>query len=247
MRKATNHDLPVNGFILKILAMVSMLCDHLWATIIPGNPWLTYVGRLAFPIFAFQIVEGYFHTSDIRAYLRRLMIFALISEIPLNLMYGGGIIYPFHQNVLFTFLIGLLAILVIEAVRKRKNPSLTLGVSVLVTGLGFLVGMLAMTDYFGYGILTILLFYFARQLPFMRLIQFAGMFYINCVLMSGYVVPLSILGLTLEIPTQSFALLALLPIWLYNGERGPGGKVMQYATYAFYPLHMLILALIWLH
>ena len=95
---------------LHILAMALMLCDHAWATVVPGNDWLNCVGRLAFPIFAFMLVEGYFHTRSVKKYMLRMLVFALISEIPFNLMVGGGWFYPVHQNVLWTFLIALVMI-----------------------------------------------------------------------------------------------------------------------------------------
>ncbi|HJJ93617.1 MAG TPA: TraX family protein, partial [Methanocorpusculum sp.] len=85
---------------LHILAMAFMLCDHLWGTIVSGNEWLTCIGRLALPIFAFLLVEGYFHTKSLKKYAGRLFIFALISEIPFNLMMGGSIFFPIHQNIL---------------------------------------------------------------------------------------------------------------------------------------------------
>ena len=97
----------VTSFTLHILAMIFMLCDHLWGTIVPGNDWLTCIGRISFPIFAFMIVEGYFHTKSVKKYVLRLLIFALISEIPFNLMMGSGIFYPIHQNVLWSFLIAI--------------------------------------------------------------------------------------------------------------------------------------------
>ena len=111
----------IDAITLKYLAMFMMLLDHLWATIVPGNDWMNYIGRLAFPIFAFQIVEGYFHTKDYKQYLKRLFIFALISEIPFNLMASGSYIYPFGQNVIFTFIYGIVSIQAIEEIIKHNH------------------------------------------------------------------------------------------------------------------------------
>ena len=108
----------INSNALKILAMAFMLLDHLWATIIPDNQWMTCVGRLAFPIFAFMITEGYAHTSDFKKYAKRLFLFGLISEIPFNLMSSGSFVYPFHQNVMFTLLLGLLSIREIDRIKQ---------------------------------------------------------------------------------------------------------------------------------
>lgn len=58
--------LETTSMSLHIIAMTCMLCDHLWGTIVPGNDWLTCVGRISFPIFAFLIVEGYFHTRNLK-------------------------------------------------------------------------------------------------------------------------------------------------------------------------------------
>ena len=107
---------------LHILAMAFMLLDHLWATLFLSQEWMTCVGRLAFPIFAFMAVEGYFHTHSFKKYAQRMLIFALLSEIPFDLMYGGTWFYPVHQNVIWTLLIGLLGIRAMEAVREEKPP-----------------------------------------------------------------------------------------------------------------------------
>ena len=88
--------IETTSFSLHIMAMIFMLCDHLWGTIINGNDWLTCIGRLTFPIYAFMIVEGYFHTKDFKKYVKRLLLFAVVSEIPFNIAMGSSVFYPIH-------------------------------------------------------------------------------------------------------------------------------------------------------
>ena len=107
MKQSENKRWGIDALTLKLLAMAFMLLDHTWATVW-SVPWFTMIGRLAFPIFAFQIVEGFYHTSDRKRYMKRMALFALLSEIPFNLMVSDSLIYPFHQNVMLTFLIALL-------------------------------------------------------------------------------------------------------------------------------------------
>ena len=233
----------LSAFDLKLLAMAFMLCDHLWATIVHGNDWLTCVGRLAFPIFAFQIAEGYAQTHDVTAYRRRLLLWALITEIPFNLMSGGGLVHPFHQNVLFTFWLALLILGRLDRA-KGRGPVLRWASVIAWTALGYVAGFVTFTDYYGYGILIVVLFHLTRDLPWGKPLQLAGMFYINVVLMKGLVYPVDLLGREWLIPQQAFALLALIPIWLYNGRQGISSKTVRRLCYAFYPAHMLILALI---
>ena len=110
----------ISSFTLHIMAMAFMLCDHLWATLLPLD-FLSNIGRLAFPIFAFLCAEGFRRTGDRKRYMLRMLIFALISEIPFNFFYGGAAIYPFHQNVLFTFLLALCLMTGVEKVRRRGS------------------------------------------------------------------------------------------------------------------------------
>ncbi|MBQ4118751.1 MAG: conjugal transfer protein TraX, partial [Oscillospiraceae bacterium] len=79
----------LTSFHLHIIAMAAMLLDHLWITLVPGNGWMTDIGRIAFPIFAFMTVEGFFNTKNLKKYVKRLFAFALISEVPFNLVAGG--------------------------------------------------------------------------------------------------------------------------------------------------------------
>lgn len=234
----------ISSFTLHIIAMLLMLCDHLWATVLSQCTWLTWVGRLAYPIFAFMLVEGYFHTHNLKKYLGRLLFWAILSELPFNLMYVGSPIYPFHQNVLWTFLLGLLCITVIEKMRQKENPLLTVIVFLLSAAIAYVLGFLTIVDYFGYGIWMVLVFYLFRGRKWWCFLgQFAGLCWINMMLLKGLSVPVQIFGHKISIVQQSMACLALIPIWMYKGRQGPHGKIIQAGFYAFYPLHMLILSL----
>ncbi len=229
---------------LHIVAMVFMLCDHLWATVIPGNDWLTCIGRLAFPIFAFMIVEGYFHTKNFKKYMLRMLLFAVIAEIPFNLMAGGSVLYPIHQNVLWTFLISLLCIHWNERVKEQKEWKRLL-VAAATLALGALVGLITMVDYYHAGVLTVLVFYFFRGRKWWCYVgQALCLWYINAEVLGGFGYELSLLGGTVFLARQSLALLALPFIWLYRGNRGHHSRAFQYFCYAFYPAHLLVLGLL---
>lgn len=228
---------------LRWIALGAMLLDHLWAMVVPGNQWMTYAGRLAFPIFAFQITEGFLHTADFRRYALRLLAFACVSEIPFDLMYASTPFYLFHQNVMFTLLLGLLAIRGLDRARQERTAkAAALGLLALLGA--WLAGVLGMTDYGGMGVLTVAVFYVFRGFPLAWLGRLACLFLLNMVFFRGEYLTAEIFGRTLELQTQGFALLALVPIGLYGGEKGRGGRALQYGSYAFYPLHMLALYLI---
>jgi hypothetical protein len=229
---------------LHILAMFFMLLDHMWATVVPGNEWMTCVGRLAFPIFAFLLVEGFFHTRSRKKYALRLLIFALVTEIPFNLMAGGRFFFPIHQNVLWTFLLSFGLMAWNERARGAK-PWRRMLRFILSFVAGLLVGLLTMVDYYGYGIAMVLIFYLSRGNSWgCKLIQLVGLYWINVEMMGGLVYEFEALGRIWVIHQQGFAVLALIPIWLYKGKKGHSSKAFQYFCYGFYPVHMLILALL---
>ena len=234
----------ISSFGLHLLAMELMLCDHLWATVVPGNDWLTCIGRLAFPIFAFMTVEGYFHTKNLKKYVLRLLVFALLSEIPFNLMMGSRIFYPIHQNVLWTF---LLAIWMIHRIEKAKNAPIWRRILRAASSvcIGFLVGTLTMVDYMGAGVLMVLTFYFFRGRKWWHFVgQLLALYYINAEILSGFSYQMEWFGREIWIVRQSFAIFALIPIWFYRGRQGHHSKAFRWICYGFYPAHMLILALI---
>jgi len=230
---------------LHIMAMVFMLCDHLWATVVPGNDWLTCVGRLAFPIFAFLIVEGYFHTRNLKKYVGRLLLFAVITEIPFNLVMGSRIFYPIHQNVLWTFLIGILCIYLNERAKAKGVMVRRILTGCVTVILAFVLGLVGFVDYNYAGVFMVLVFYFFRGRKWWHFLgQFLLLWYINVEMLSGLAYEVQLFGETHFIVRQGFALLALIPIWLYRGKQGPHNKALQYFNYAFYPAHLLVLALV---
>lgn len=236
----------ISSFSLHILAMALMLCDHLWATLFPAQEWLTCIGRMAFPIFSFMIVEGYLHTSNVHKYMCRMLIFAIISEVPFNLIYGSSLIYPFHQNVLWTFLIALLSMRIIEKAKATKKWWITWSVIIVTVLFDYLFGTIAMVDYLGAGILMVLVFYFFHDKKWWCFLgQLVCLTILNIGVLGGYYYSITLAGYDFQIIQQGFALLSLLPIWLYNGKQGYHSKGFQYICYAFYPVHLLLLYWVW--
>jgi len=253
-------------FVLQLLAMVFMLCDHLCATIMSEYIWLHWIGRLAYPIFAFMLVEGYFHTSNFKKYAKRIFLFAILAEIPLNLCTAGGFIYPFHQNVMWTFLISLFVMKAMDKILAMKGKpdaspvAVTTGnigkalLCVVVGLLGYGLCFITFVDYYGYGLLMVLVFFFSRKIRdwkipqwMVMVLQLAAMFYINVMMIRGEIRYFDIFGAEIGITIQGLALFALPLIWLYNGKQGYHSKAWQYFCYAFYPVHMLILGLMWMY
>ena len=230
-----NEKLPLNSLHLKLLAVVTMLIDHMGFTLFPHAVWMRAVGRLAFPIFCFLIAEGCAHTRDKKRYAARLLLFAVLSELPFNLMCSGQWLSWNYQNVLWTLLIGALVCWLIDWALKKRTPSafvLTGAVMVAAYWLLELTG----TDYGGWGMLLVAAFYCARRCPYPQMakmaIQAIGLVFFSIGVMGGRV--------TIEL----WSLTALVPIWMYNGQRGFSNKALQYGFYAFYPVHILILSVL---
>ena len=202
----------INTFTLKWIAIISMLIDHIGLVLFPEEQIFRIIGRLAFPIFAYTLTEGFLHTGNIKKYLIRLGIFAVISEVPYDLLFGEGIIDWSMQNVFLTLFLGLSMIVLITRITTVYIQVLT----VIMIGI---ISEILGADYGTIGILTIWLFYYLRD---KKIAKYTAV---------------SLLMLTTQ-GVQMFAALALIPIGLHNGKRGPK---MKYIFYIIYPLHLLIL------
>ena len=203
----------LDSFQLKCIAIVSMALDHTGTVLYPSQIWLRCLGRIAFPIFCFLIVEGFFHTHDVRRYMGRLGVFALISEIPYDLAFRGVPLEYAHQNVFFTLLIGIGMVVLLE--RNREWP-----VKAVILLLAMWLAVLIRSDYNFRGVLLIFVFYIFHESRWLAVT--AGGFW--NFLYQGVI--------------QKYGVLSVLPLALYNGERG---RKMKYFFYIFYPAHLLLL------
>ena len=223
----------LDGGTLKLIAAALMLIDHVGAILLPETVILRCIGRLAFPIFAFFIAEGYAHTRDFGRYFRRLAILAAVSEIPFNLE-NGAVFDLTRQNVLFTFCLALLTLRGLEALGRERGFGRWAGCG-LVLAAGFAAGELLRTDYGGWGVVTVALLYLCRDGKYAKLWLLLAMAAVNGLGMGSLTMP--VFGG--EMPIQIFAVAALPVIWLYNGQAGPKG--LRRAFYVFYPAHLLVL------
>lgn len=203
----------LDSFQLKCIAIVSMALDHTGAVLYPSQIWLRCLGRIAFPIFCFLIVEGFFHTHDVRRYMGRLGVFALISEIPYDLAFRGVPLEYAHQNVFFTLLIGIGMMVLLE--RNREWP-----VKAVILFLAMWLAVLIRSDYNFRGVLLIFVFYIFHESRWLA-VTAGGLWNF---LYQGVI--------------QKYGVLSVLPLALYNGERG---RKMKYFFYIFYPAHLLLL------
>ncbi|MDY4668673.1 MAG: TraX family protein [Oliverpabstia sp.] len=236
MTTSINHLRCLSGSSLKIIAICAMAIDHFAASvlyygyILPAvpliphtTPWILhqvyqamrFIGRIAFPIFCFLLVEGFLYTSNRTRYAFRLFLFSLISEIPFDLALFHSSFDSGHQNVFFTLFIGFLVIWAIEKAEETHHAFL---LSALAFTLGCFAAFILNTDYDYKGVLLITVLYLFRYNPSLRTLA-------GCI------------SLIWEPP----ACLAFFPIQMYNGKRGIS---LKYFFYLFYPLHLLLFAAI---
>lgn len=242
----------LSGSTLKLIAVITMIIDHIGAAILGRllyvegigglngtdteavTRWLmehaalygTYsvlrvIGRIAFPIFCFLLIEGFEHTKDRKKYALRLGLFALISEIPFDLAFNSKVLEFGYQNVFFTLFIGLITITVFHAIEERDdwNRALSIVLRIAAAFLGMAAAHFLCTDYAEKGIMCIVILYLFRKNKKWQILA-------GCLAFFWWELP---------------ALLAFIPIALYNGTRG---LRLKYAFYLVYPVHLLILYLI---
>ena len=212
---------------LKLIACVTMLLDHIGAVLVPWTG-LRIIGRLAFPIYCFLLAEGITHTRDPKKYALRLGLGALLAEVPFDLLFFGRLTLA-HQSVMVTLLLGFL---MAQWAKKKGNIWLPLAVC-------YLAGEILGADYGGTGVALVAIFVFTAGHPRKIWIQ-TGLLALLMLLMGSMRVRVGIV----TVPIQLFALLAMIPIALYSGEKTTRNIWIQRGFYLFYPVHLAVLYLI---
>lgn len=237
MHSKGSSALALHGF-----AMMCMLIDHTYH-VFGGPVILNIIGRIAFPIYLFLLVEGFKHTGNVKNYMLRMLGFAIISEIPFDLMLAGKPFYWRHQNVMWTLLICLAMMTVLEKVRTKYGDH-GWGFAGLAIMTACVVAEMFCVDYGLTGVLYCVLFYgissFVEIRWCGRLSMLFGLIGLSSVIYGRPTVEI----FSLAVPIQSFCILSLPFIWSYNGEPGSKTKIVKLARYSFYPLHLLFLGLL---
>lgn len=233
MKKFIKDRFGISSAVLKWIAVISMVIDHFACAVYPyiqGSNIKVYdilrdIGRIAFPIYCFLLVEGFFYTKNVWKYLRNLLLFALASEIPFNMAVFGHVFYPKGQNIYFSLALGICAMILLKRFEGFRLRQLV-GQAVIVLLFLFL-GEYLEVDYHWKGIAYIILFYYLKNLRFEQSVT-------------------AIVGAAAFLVYERAAVFAFLPIYLYNGKRG---RQVKYLFYAVYPLHLLLFGLLrfWLN
>lgn len=221
-----------SGAQLKYIAFLSMLADHVNKALI--YPFLSgegilqrisdafdILGRIAFPLFAFFLVEGFFKTGNRKKYLASLLIFGIISEIPFDMALSGVFFEPNSNNIMFTLALMLITIWIIDILKeKMQNMSkyIWYPVSFVIVGIMCIISMVTGLDYEYHAIMIGYLFYiFYNKRVFAIFLGYLAIF------------------------KEVWSLLGFSLILTYNGKRGKQNKLFNYC---FYPVHLLILGIL---
>ena len=219
----------MSSFSLRLIALLTMFIDHAGLTLFPNIGIFRCVGRLSFPLYCFLLVQGYMHTRSLRAYARRLLLLALLSEIPFDFLIFGRHSSGAEQNVLFSLLLGLCAVYAADTLRGRPVQAL-LAAATLCMG-----AMAARVSYGWLGVALCLCAYYAGTNKMHLALSF------GCTLLI-YTLSLLLSGVAKSWVLVSLCALVSLPLLLcYNGRRGVRLPLISFLFYAAYPLHLLAL------
>ncbi|SHE92111.1 TraX family protein [Alkalibacter saccharofermentans] len=218
--------------VLKAIGAISMIIDHIGAVFLPHMIILRAIGRLAFPIFAYQVALGFEKTRNPYKYILRMLSFAVLSAYP---FYSFSMIVsqdPGYQNVLFTF---FFALLVLKNLKEKKWVAMIAFGVVPVLLLGF-VGITF--DYGLYGIACVVVFYLAKS----HLQRSMGIFSVTVLYLSSRYISA---GISIVQVFSNLQLLSVLSVYLIDRKFETNVRLPRYFFYLFYPLHMAMIVLVY--
>lgn len=211
-----------------------MLIDHSGHVVCGNNMLMRTIGRIAFPLFCLMLAEGASKTSNWKKYASRLFLFAIISEPIADYAFYRTYVYTYYQNVYWTLLLGLLAIQCYKMAERFRDAKEWGKLVVAMIGFFACYGVAdkAHTDYGAFGVALIVLLYIART-------------YGDDIAKRNFASAIVIVGMCLAYGNlEIYGSLAAIPVLFYNEKRGWNHLVVKYGFYAFYPLHLLLLAVI---
>lgn len=237
----------MSSFVIKLIAICSMFCDHAGDSLIGHFTFLNVIGRIAFPLFAFQIVIGFVNTSNIKKYLSRMFVFAIISQIPYQIFITGYTGEKFNLNVFFTLACGLISLIIVnkQIIQNKFGDTF---IKIIFIGLICTLAQITKCDYGAIGILIILLIYFTYpydfkkendKINYQKLVLLILGAIVLCMINYRKIIAMGVLKITTEVIVA--AVLPIIFMLAYNGKKG---KSLKYFFYAFYPVHLIILDII---
>ncbi|MBQ6051880.1 MAG: hypothetical protein IJL30_01170 [Clostridia bacterium] len=217
----------MSAFILKLIAILAMVCDHVGAELFPNMLWLRAVGRLTMPIMSYFAAIGYRKTRSVPKYLLRLGIFAILSEPCYYILFQD------HSNVIITIFLGVASLYIADLLKNKTKREWT---AVFPYIAACIAATLLNSDWTWAGVLFIIAFYYAGERK-IKILLYPLPVYMLFVLSF---IPKGPEVFTLNL-IQLSGISALFLLCFYNGKKGPN---MKYFFYIFYPLHLLVIYLI---
>ena len=222
----------MSSWMIRLIALLCMIADHVGLALFPAAGMFRCVGRLAFPLYCFLLTQGYLHTRNRSAYGMRLLLAALLSEIPFDLLIFAAPVCAAEQNALFSLLLGLMALHAVHTLRGRPVHAWLMIMAICVCAMaakvsyGWLGPVLCLAVWYGQG---------SRRRLVLSLLGAQGLYTLSLALSgvaAGWVL------------TSLCATLALIPMLLYSGKPGPRSPLLSFLFYAAYPLHLAALVII---
>lgn len=231
----------LNANTIKWMAYLAMLLDHVaFVFVPPSNPLYTVfriLGRIAAPAMCFFIAEGYVHTSNLKKYMGRLALMAVVSHVPYALCFGYSHIWQVWRvtSVIWSLLMGLVALVIVDRFTWKGHPLLTWGVRLTLVGVCCILAYSADWNYIA--VLWVVAFGILRGSKGKQVLAFAlgsalylAQTYANGLLLGRYFP----IGVVLFLPL----------LFLYNGTLGKKSPVLKWAGYWFYPVHLMVIYLL---